>query len=41
MFTGVGIFPAIDLAFNAGLLLVALIAIGITAPEFNVKPTRK
>lgn len=40
MFTGIGIFPAIDLAFNASLLIVALIAFGITGPEFNVKPTK-
>jgi hypothetical protein len=41
MFTGIGIFPTVDLAFNAGLILVALIAIGVTAPEFNFNPTRK
>jgi len=40
MFTGLGIFPAIDLAFNAGLLIVALIAFGITGPEFNFPPIR-
>jgi hypothetical protein len=35
MFTGIGFFPAIDLAFNFSLILTALIAIGLTAPDFN------
>jgi hypothetical protein len=40
MFTGIGIFPDIDLAFSFCLLLVSLIAFGITSPDFNQKPTR-
>lgn len=35
MFCGIGIFPAVDLAFNFGLILTALIAMGVTSPDFN------
>ena len=35
MFCGIGIFPAVDLAFNFSLILMALIAMGVTSPDFN------